>query len=190
MIVAGDIGGTKTLLGLFSATEEVKRPLRQKTFPSQQYDSMEAIIAEFLAEGEETPTAASFAVAGPVMQGVAHITNLPWVVEADTISRTFHIPTVHLMNDVQATAAATPFLDGEDLATLRKGKPIPTGAIAVIAPGTGLGEAYLTWNGHRYQSHPSEGGHASFAPSTGEEVDLLAYLYPRYGHLIEKSDRS
>lgn len=183
MILAGDIGGTKTALGLFTPAQGVKRPLRQRTFPSQQYDSLEAIIADFLAEGSETPTAASFAVAGPVKGGVANITNLPWVIEVDSISRTFHIPIVHLLNDVQATAAAVPSLQAEDLALLRPGEPDPTGTIVVIAPGTGLGEAFLTWDGERYHARPSEGGHASFAPNTGEEINLLTYLYRRFGHL-------
>jgi len=183
MILAGDIGGTKTALGLFTPGQSVKRPLLRRTFPSQHYDSLEAIIAEFLSETDETPAAASFAVAGPVQEGVANITNLPWIIEADNISRTFHIPTVHLLNDVQATAAAVPFLAEEDLAVLRPGEPNPTGVIAVIAPGTGLGEAFLTWDGEHYHAHPSEGGHASFAPNTGEEINLLTYLFKRYGHL-------
>ena len=183
MILAGDIGGTKTLLGLFDPAGDVKQPLRQKSFPSRQYDSLEAIIAEFLAEDDGICTAASFAVAGPVSRGAAQITNLPWVIKADNISQMFQIPIVHLLNDVEAIAAAVPFLKAEDLAVLRPGKPDPTGAIVVIAPGTGLGEAFLTWNGERYQAHPTEGGHASFAPRTQVEVDLLVYLYPRFGHL-------
>ena len=173
MILAGDIGGTKTLLGLYTSTEDVKRPFRQQTFPSQHYDSLEAIIAEFLADSNEAPTAASFAVAGPVKQGVAEITNLPWIIAAKNISRMFNIPAVHLMNDVQATAAAVPFLEAEDLVVLNPGEPDPTGTMVVIAPGTGLGEAFLTWDGQRYRAHPSEGGHASFSPSTQDEVGLL-----------------
>ena len=183
MILAGDIGGTKTLLGLFGRNGDVKHPLRQETFPSQKYADLEAIIAKFLAAGGARPAAASLAVAGPVRQGTAQITNLPWVIAAETIGRTFHLPAVRLMNDVQATAAAVPFLAQADLATLRTGKPDPTGAIAVIAPGTGLGEAFLTWDGRRYQAHPSEGGHASFAPGSDAEVALLAHLHPRLGHL-------
>ncbi len=183
MIVAGDIGGTKTLLGLYTSLQDVKRPFRQQTFPSQKYDSLEAVIGEFLAENNEPLAAASFAVAGPVKQGVAEITNLPWIIEAENISRVFDIPAVHLMNDVEATAAAVPFLETEDLAILNPGNPDPTGTMVVIAPGTGLGEAFLTWDGQRYRVHPSEGGHASFSPSTREEVDLLLYLYRRFGHL-------
>ncbi len=195
MILAGDIGGTKTLLGLFARDRTDKLPLCQKSFPSQQYDRLETIVAEFLQEYQQEyqldglqetpvrPAAACFAVAGPVRDGKALITNLPWVIKAESIRQTFEIPVVHLMNDVQAAAAATPFLDSDDLAVLRAGDPDPHGTIAVIAPGTGLGEAYLTWNGQRYLAYPSEGGHASFAPGSDLEVELLSYLYPRFGHL-------
>ena len=183
MILAGDIGGTKTLVGLFERVDELKNPIRQQSFPSQRYSSLEAILREFLSDTGVEPTAASFAVAGPVVRGRSEITNLPWVISAETIAETFSIPQVHLMNDVEATAAAVPALEADDFAVLREGKSDPTGAVAVIAPGTGLGESFLTWNGTRYQAHPCEGGHASFAPSSPIEVDLLAYLYPRYGHL-------
>ena len=183
MILAGDIGGTKTLIGLFERADDLKNPVRQQSFPSQRYGSLEDIIAEFLRAGNEAPTAASFAVAGPVVRGRSEITNLPWIIAADSIATTFGIPQVHLMNDVEATAAAVPALMEEDLVVLREGVTDPIGAIAVIAPGTGLGESFLTWNGSRYQAHPCEGGHASFAPSSPIEVDLLGYLYPRYGHL-------
>ncbi len=182
MILAGDVGGTKTLLGFFERTDP-KNPVRLQSYPSQRYNCLEDIIAEFLAAGDQRPAAASFAVAGPVRRGESRITNLPWVITASNLSQQFGVSEVHLMNDVEATAAAVPILDSEDLAVLRTGNPDPTGAIAVIAPGTGLGESFLTWNGERYQAHPCEGGHASFAPGSSIEVDLLAYLYPRYGHL-------
>ena len=183
MILAGDVGGTKTLLGIFTREHGGKQPLRHNEFPSSRYDSLESIIAKFLSEGNEKPEAASFAVAGPVRRGQASITNLPWVINSDAISQKFNIPTVLLLNDVQATAASVPFLEKEDVVVLRSGDPDPTGAIAVIAPGTGLGEAYLTWNGQNYNAHPSEGGHSSFAPGSADEVELLAYLYHRFGHL-------
>ena len=106
--------------------------------------------------------------------GKAQITNLPWVIKENSIRQTFETPVVHLMNDVQAAAAAIPFLESEDLAVLRTGDPDPHGTIAVIAPGTGLGEAYLTWNGQRYLAYPSEGGHAFLAPGSDLEVELLS----------------
>ena len=183
MILAGDIGGTKTLLGLFTAEQGGTKPIRQRSFPSQQYTSLEQIIAEFLADGPERPTSGAFAVAGPVMQGTARITNLPWFVDAAAINKQFNTQYIHLLNDVQGTAAAVPYLGPEYLSTLRTGAADPTGAIVVIAPGTGLGEAFLTWNGQRYVAHPTEGGHSSYAPGSAEEVQLLYYLYPRFGHI-------
>jgi len=183
MILAGDIGGTKTLLGIFTAEQGGTQPIRQRSFPSQQYTSLELIIEEFLADGPERPTTGTFAVAGPVQRGAARITNLPWFVDAAAIRERFHFDLIHLLNDVQGTAAAVPYLGPEYLSTLRAGVADPNGAIAVIAPGTGLGEAFLTWNGQRYVAHPTEGGHASFAPGSQDEVQLLNYLYPRFGHI-------
>lgn len=183
MILAGDIGGTKTLLGLFTAEQGGTRPLRQRSFPSQQYNSLEQIIDEFLADGPERPTSGAFAVAGPVLHGTARITNLPWYIDAAAISRQFNTRHIHLLNDVQGTAAAVPYLGPEYLSTLRRGTADQGGAIVVIAPGTGLGEAFLVWNGQRYIAQPTEGGHSSFAPGSQEEVQLLNYLYPRYGHI-------
>lgn len=183
MILAGDIGGTKTVLALFVEDEDVRRPLRTTTFPSNKYNTLETIIAEFLEGEADAPTTAAFGVAGPVVNGRAAITNLPWVIDAQAISATFHIPRVHLLNDLEAIATAVPHLAGAELVTLNTGIPNPTGAIAVIAPGTGLGEAFLVWDGQRYRAYPTEGGHVSFAPNNKEELDLLVYLQRKYGHV-------
>lgn len=183
MILAADLGGTKTVLALFDADTDVGRPLREEIFPSREYDSLEAMISPFLEATQAKPTAACFGVAGPVVNRSAHITNLPWVINADAIRQAFDIPQVHLLNDLQATAIAVPHLPSDAICTLNVGQPDPTGAIGVIAPGTGLGEAFLVWTGHRYQSCPTEAGHATFAPVTHEQVDLLNYLEPRFGHV-------
>ncbi|MCA9968654.1 MAG: glucokinase [Anaerolineales bacterium] len=183
MILAGDIGGTKTVLALFSETDSMQHPLHELTYPSARYTSLEAIVAEFLAEVNTAVSAATFGVAGPVVKGRAKITNLPWLIDAARIAEQFAIPHVHLLNDLEAIATAVPHLQPADLATLSPGTPDPAGAIAVIAPGTGLGEAFLVWNGQRYRAHPTEGGHVSFAPGTPEELALLQYLQPRFGHV-------
>ena len=182
-ILAGDIGGTKTVLALISAENGVGRPSRQARFASGEHESLEVIIHAFLADCETTPQIASFGVAGPVIGRRAKITNLPWVIDADAIGETFGIPTVHLLNDLEAIATAVPHLAAGDLCTLNAGRPDPAGTKAVIAPGTGLGMSFLTWTGERYQAHPTEGGHASFAPATPEQVELLAYLARRFGHV-------
>ncbi|MCB0156632.1 MAG: glucokinase, partial [Caldilineaceae bacterium] len=183
MILAGDIGGTKTLLGLFVDATNLKEPVRQQSFPSQRYGRLEEIVTEFLAAGDERPEVASFAVAGPVVEETARITNLPWVISAAALQEAHGFGAVHLMNDVQATAAAVPALDGDDVVTLRPGTPVKHGAIAVIAPGTGLGESFLVWDGAQYRAHATEGGHASFAPGSEIEVRLLDFLFPIFGHL-------
>jgi len=183
MILAGDIGGTKTVLALISNDTGVQRPFREKTFPSSHFNSLEEIIRQFLADVSAPPTAASFGVAGPVVNGRSQITNLPWVIDAADISDTFNIPRVRLLNDLEAIATAVPHLSSDELTTLNTGQPDPTGAIAVIAPGTGLGEAFLVWDGSRHRAYPTEGGHVSFAPGNQEELDLLVYVQHKFGHV-------
>jgi glucokinase len=183
MILAGDIGGTKTILALFSREQGVRYPLREQRFPSSEYTSLESIISAFLADIDERPTAASFGVAGPVVNRKAHLTNLPWIIDADGIAQAFAIPEVHLLNDLQAIATSVPHLASDDIYTLNTGQANPGGTIAVVAAGTGLGEAFLVWTGIRYQAYPTEGGHTSFAPVTHEQLQLLDYLQPRFGRV-------
>ena len=185
MLLAGDIGGTKTVLALFSTTasQAPLHPLHLQTFPSNQFSSLEAIIEQFLQGKDEHIEAASFGVAGPVVNGRSQITNLPWLIEAETISQTFQIDKVILLNDLESIASAVPHLQANDLASVNEGQPEPGGAIAVIAPGTGLGEAFLIWNGQRYLAQPSEGGHASFAPTNPDQCALLAFLEQKYNHV-------
>ena len=183
MILAGDIGGTKTVLALFSAEEGGGRAVREARFASGEYESLEAIVKLFLAGSDVAPDAASFGVAGPVIGRKAKITNLPWVIDADAVGAAFAIPSVRLLNDLEAIATAVPHLARDDLCTLNAGRPEATGTKAVIAPGTGLGMSFLTWSGERYHAHPTEGGHASFAPATPEQAELLTYLARRFGHV-------
>ncbi|MFZ1397664.1 MAG: glucokinase [Candidatus Promineifilaceae bacterium] len=185
MLLAGDIGGTKTVLALFSTAESVDtlHPLHLQTFPSGRFSSLEAIIAQFLQDKAVTVEAATFGVAGPVVNGRSQITNLPWIIDAANIGQTFRIEKVALLNDLEAIATAVPHLQANDLATINDGTPTPGGAIAVIAPGTGLGEAFLIWDGQRYQAHPSEGGHATFAPTNADQRAMQAYLETKFNHI-------
>ena len=183
LLLAGDIGGTKTNLAIFSPEKGWHAPLVEQTFPSAQYPSLEAIAREFLAQQHFPIERASFGVAGPVVGGRATITNLPWVMDEEQLSVALHIPSVRLLNDLDAIAHAVPFLEPDDLHTLNVGQAVPGGAIAVIAPGTGLGEAFLTWDGLHYQAHTSEGGHADFAPTNPLELELLRYLQQRFPHV-------
>ena len=183
MLLAGDIGGTKTELAIFSPAEGPRHPLVRAQFPSGDYPSLEAIVGEFLAGVDLPIDRASFAVAGPVLGGQSKITNLTWVVELRALQQALNLEAVTLINDLQAIALAVPILTPDEVATLNEGETMAEGAIAVIAPGTGMGEAFLTWNGTRYQAHASEGGHIDFAPGSTLEIGLLEYLQQRFAHV-------
>ena len=183
MLLAGDIGGTKTNLAVFSSETGWRKPFAEATFASINYTDLESLVGEFLGQHNFTIDRASFGVAGPVVAGHASITNLPWMMDEQQLQQSLHIPSVRLMNDLDAIAHSVPHLDAQDLYVLNKGQAIPGGAIAVIAPGTGLGEAFLIWDGSQYKAHNSEGGHADFAPANSLQVELLRYLMVRFPHV-------
>ncbi len=181
-ILTGDVGGTKVRLALF---DESGRMLETATHPSADFDSLEAAAHRFLETHRAPVEAAVFDVAGPVAGGKARLTNLGWATSEAALREALGVERVALLNDLVAIAAAVPHLRGDDLACLNEGQPDPHGAIAVVAPGTGLGEAYLTWDAGigRYVPRPSEGGHTDFAPRNEEEIALLRYLWRRYPHV-------
>jgi len=183
MILAGDIGGTKTNLAIYSSEAGPRAPLVEATFPSGEYPSLETLAREFLAGVDLPVDRGAFGVAGPVVSGQATITNLPWVMDEEQLQEGLNLSAVRLLNDLVAVAHSVPVLEGTDLHTLNQGEAEPGGAIAVVAPGTGLGEAYLTWDGGRYRARASEGGHASFAPDTPVQLDLLRFLLGRFEHV-------
>lgn len=174
MLLAGDIGGTKTVLALYNEKSEPTAPLDEQRYPSGRYDSLEQIVEEFLKGRAEQVHRASFGVAGPVVEGKASLPNLPWVIEEAQLKQRF---------DLETIAQAVPVLPPEDLETVKKGNAVLQGNMAVIAPGTGLGEASLTWDGLSYQAHSSEGGHGDFAPIDGFQIGLLEYLRERFDHV-------
>ena len=183
MLLAGDIGGTKTNLGIYSLEKGAREPIVESTFPSPKYPSLEKLTSEFLKTADVKVDSASFGVAGPVIKGQAKTTNLPWIIDEVQLRKTLRLNSVRLLNDLEAIAYGVTTLGPEDIHTLNKGVAILGGTLAVIAPGTGLGEAFLTWNLTRYQAHASEGGHADFGPSNPLEIDLLQYLRDRFGHV-------
>lgn len=183
LLIVGDVGGTKTDLGVYSLAGGPRAPLARKEFASGRYPSLPAMVRDFLTTVDHHVDQGCFAVAGPVIRGRSQVTNRSWVVEEAGLARALGLRSVCLLNDVEAIARAVPALRPEDLHTLNHGDPVAGGAIAVIAPGTGLGEAFLTWNDGRYHAHPSEGGHADFAPATELAIGLLPYLVPRIGHV-------
>ncbi|WP_447600147.1 glucokinase [Nitrospira sp. Nam80] len=213
MILAGDIGGTKTNLALFEWTTERVEAIREETFHSADYQSLEDILEEFLnkpatvqspsgewldepVESEELDSskkeepaplvlgAACIGVAGPVIDNCSRTTNLPWLVDGPAIGKRFNIGNVRLLNDLEATAYGLLLLRDDEMAVLNAGSPPKKRqALALIAAGTGLGESILFWDGTRYQPMPSEGGHTDFAPNSDSEIELLRHLRGSYLHV-------
>jgi len=183
MLLAGDIGGTHLRFGLFSRERGPRRPLAYAVYRSADYDSLEGAARHFLGTTGRAATKAVLAVAGPVLGGRAQITNLPWIVDGRRIRRALRIGTVTLLNDVEATASALPFLRRSDLARVREGTVARLANRAVVAPGTGLGEAFAIWDGKRYRAVATEGGHADFAPADPQQDALLAFLRGLHGHV-------
>jgi len=181
--LVGDIGGTKTHLAVFSDEKGPREPITQQKFPSTDYVSLEDIVEKFLKETGLSVEQASFAVAGPIVTGKVKLTNIPWVVDQEELCKKVGLPEVILMNDLLAIAASVPYLTDDDLHTLNEGVPVEGGAFAVVAPGTGLGEAFLTLGGSRYWAHPSEGSHADFSPMNDIQEGLLKFLHARLEHV-------
>ncbi len=176
-VLAGDIGGTKTNLALYALEgRETFSLVRESSFPSANYTGLEEVIADFRHTGaDESIAAGAFGIAGPVLDGTVEATNFPWKVEAPGIRRVIGGGQVRLMNDLEATAYGALFLSAEEVHMLNTGKP-RRGNCAVIAVGTGLGQAFLFWDGHRYTPSATEGGHADFSPRDEKEVELLRFL--------------
>ncbi len=190
MFLAGDLGGTKTALALFTNSGGPREPIAETVYPSREHHSLEAIVGSFLASHQarlaaDPIAAAAFGVAGPVFSRTAKITNLAWTVDQESLAQLLQLDMgrVALLNDLEAVACAIPELLESDLQSLNVGQSVEHAPIAVLAPGTGLGQAYLTWDGHNYRAHASEGGHVDFAPCNQLQLELLNYLYQRYEHV-------
>lgn len=176
-LLAGDLGGTKTLLRLNCGAQT----RREQRYDSAAWAGLEEMVGDFL--GGERADAACFGVAGPVRGGTAQITNLPWRIDAEALAQRHAIPRVRLINDFQAVAYGIEMLGETDLLTLQAGVPCPNAPRAVIGAGTGLGEGYLVWSDGAYLALPSEGSHADFAPADELQADLWRWLAERYGHV-------
>ncbi len=182
-VLAGDIGGTKTNLGLFLKGKERPVPKVIETFSSQNAPDLEHIIRQFLETHKMSVTHACFGVAGPVEIGKSKTTNLPWNISEDRIKKEFNFHRVKLVNDLTATAMAIPLLNQDQFFPLNQAGSIKDRNLALIAPGTGLGKAMLIYQNGRYLPVPSEGGHADFAPNSEAETELWRYLNQHYGHV-------
>lgn len=183
MLLVGDIGGTKTDVAVLTPGSSPRAFFARRRFHSADFPSLARIAREFVSQLDKPVTHACFDVAGPVVGGRAHLTNLPWEVNAQLLRQDLDLEDAWVINDLAALAHAIPVLKPDDLHTLSVGKRVEGGAMAVIAPGTGLGEAFLVWDGAAYRGYASEGGHSDFAPLTSVQMDLLRYLQQRFEHV-------
>jgi glucokinase len=184
MLLAGDIGGTKALLGLFSPAPLRPVPVSIVSFPTRQYPSLLATIDAFLRgqpQGRPPIDAACFGVAGPVIDDRAELTNVGWTVDGREVAVEFGLARCRLLNDLVAIAHSVAVLESRELHVVQEGAPNPSGNAGLIAAGTGLGEAFLFNDGRHLVPAPSEGGHADFAARTAEEWDLAMWLIDRFG---------
>jgi glucokinase len=182
MILCGDVGGTKTTLALFPR-ERPSDPVDPFTYASRTAAGLDELVTAFLARAPTDVDAACFGIAGPVVGDRVATTNLPWVIEGAALAARLGGRPVFLLNDLEALAHGVSLVPAEQLAVLNPGTPRPGGNAAVIAVGTGLGEAGLLWDGRRHLPLASEGGHRDFAPRTEREVALLRHLQGRFDHV-------
>ncbi|HET7833701.1 MAG TPA: glucokinase [Gallionella sp.] len=181
-VLSGDIGGTKTRLAIIEVAGMQVYTAREQDYASRNYPEFDALLEDFFSTAE-VPERAAFGIAGPVQGRVVQTTNLPWQIDAAALQARFGFSHCGLCNDLEATAWGLPALSTPDLLTLRQGAAGSSGNRAVIAAGTGLGEAGIFWDGQQYRPFATEGGHASFSPGNEMEVALLRHLQPRYGHV-------
>ena len=182
MILAGDVGGTNVRLALFSAEGGGLVRREEAKYPSRGFSSLDDAVARFLG-GRRVATAAAFGVAGPVRKGRCEATNLPWIVDATTLAARLGLPAVGLVNDLVANGLGLGELTEDDVAVVNRGEEDPEGSRALVSAGTGLGEAVLVREGPGWRPLPSEGGHSSFAPRSGWEIDLLRHLQKDLSHV-------
>jgi glucokinase len=180
LVLAGDVGGTKTLLALVDPSAENVQTARETSYPSASYPGLAPIVREFLKDVQEPVGTACFGVPGPVLNGECRTPNLPWFLTERDLERDTELEHVRLINDFAAAAMGVLALPDESFCALQEGVPERNGTIAVVGAGTGIGEAFLFWDGRRYRANPTEGGHAGFAPQGELQRELLAYLERSY----------
>jgi glucokinase len=183
MILAGDIGGTNARLAFFDVVNGRFNLVSASIFPSRKYSGLDEIVAKFVATANLHPDTACFGIAGPVRQGRVEASNLPWTIESRRLADELKLDQAMLINDLEANAWGIPALESKDVVALNQVQGQALGNQAVIAAGTGLGEAGMYWDGVRHHVFASEGGHADFAPRNQLEVELFNYLSARFGHV-------
>jgi glucokinase len=183
LILAGDIGGTKTNLALFSVDGEKLHSETMRGYPSKRYSGLVPVLQEFLAGNNAHIIAACFGIAGPVVDNKVKTPNLPWMIDAAELRRAVKLDAVWLLNDLEAGAYGIFTLDDDEFWTLNQGTMRQSGNKALIAAGTGLGQALLHDDGQHFRPLASEGGHGDFAPRNELEIELLRHLIKRFGHV-------
>ena len=184
MILAADVGGSKTLVGLFAVETPRPRLVDAEAVRTLDFDALPALLERYLARHRGVAIdRVGLGVAGPILHGEATLTNVPWRVRQDEVAAVTGVAEVRLLNDLEAMAHAVPWLTARELHTLQPGRPAPHGNAALIAAGTGLGEAILHRVGGRMVPAPSEAGHADFAVRTDDELGLFAFLRARFGRV-------
>jgi glucokinase len=182
MILAGDIGGTHTRIAVFEPAQAGLHKVLDRVYPSREYKGLDEIVSLFISNENVHASAACFGIAGPVMHGHVSTPNLAWIVDALQLAKLLRIPTVWLINDLQAHASGIDDLGNADFVQLNS-TAAGEGNAALIAAGTGLGEAGLYWDGSRRRAFACEGGHCDFAPRTDVEIELLHYLRNKFGRV-------
>ncbi|WP_431160772.1 glucokinase [Flagellimonas beolgyonensis] len=181
LILAGDIGGTKTNLALFQVVDNHLITLKEHNYRTKDFDSFIAMARDFLTDMEK-PDRTCLGVAGPVVQGRVHGTNFPWDLDTRELSHQLQWSPIFLINDMEANAYGLSLLAPSEFEPLQKGSGMAGNAV-LMSPGTGLGEAGLYWDGTTYLPFATEGGHADFSPRKGLDIDLWHYLHKKYGHV-------
>ena len=183
MILAGDIGGTHARLAYFQPQNGHLRLMSERTFPSREHRELGETVSRFLDDSGTRPEVACFGIAGPVRNGRVETSNLPWVIEQSRPAKQIHLSATLLINDLEAAAWGIGALAAEDFVLLNRVSGPVIGNQAVIAPGTGLGEAGLFWDGSRHHVFACEGGHADFGPQGDLQIELVRFLQARFGHV-------
>jgi len=183
LLLAGDVGATKTKLALYDVSGDLRKPRNMQTFQGQDYRSLTEVLRNYLKNSKEKISAACFGIAGPVVNGHVKMVNLNWEIDSVELCSEFALQAAWLINDLKAVANSILLLRSSELHSINKGRPEPRGAIAVIAPGTGVGIGYLTWAAGRYQAYATEGGHANFAPASALQDELLDFLRGKYSQV-------
>ena len=181
-VLSGDIGATKTRLAIIEVIDTTLTVERERSYPSQAYENFATVLDQFL-NGTTAPKHAAFGIAGPIRGRTVQTTNLPWHIDADALQKQFNLSRCTLLNDLEAMAYGLPALSPEDFYTLQTGASHANGNLAIVAAGTGLGEAGLYWDGARHRPFATEGGHASFSPDSELEIALLTHLQQECEHV-------